>query len=394
MKLQRIKNLQQGFSLIEVMIGLVLGLIATIVITNVFSSYEKQKRTTTGTANAQTNGSIALYQLTKDIKSAGFGLPMFMQSSTPLRCYENATKVSAPASSAEGLKVDHDLKNATPEIGLSPVIIVNGAAGASDTIAVRFGNSSLAGAGAEVEDYTDKSKPRLKTTLACRNEKAGVANYALIMSNSGVNSFTNVCEFVGVKQRNGNQLVFDRVPAVTMDDSTLISCLGEWSEHLFAVDNDQLTVTGTRKTAAGGVDATPVDLVPEIVSLQAQYGVSTIDDNNKLRDVDPWVDAEGNEWGATMSVDNRNRIKAIRVAVVARSGQREQQPVSQDCDGGAAGLAKVCIWQQDATPQNVDLTAKADWQNYRYRVYETVIPLRNVLMNKISLCEGQGRSGC
>ena len=97
-------NTQRGFSLIELMIGLVIGLIATLVITNVFSKFEQQKRVTTGGADAQTNGSIALYTMRREIENAGYGLPVFNQDITPLRCPINVT-------------YDHDVNGATPEIG-------------------------------------------------------------------------------------------------------------------------------------------------------------------------------------------------------------------------------------------------------------------------------------
>lgn len=379
-------NKQQGFSLIELMIGLVIGLIATMVITNVFANYDKQKRATSGTANAQTNGAIALYQLSKSIKNAGFGLPMFMEHITPLRCYESVASVTNPAGSAEGLTVDHDGNNITPEIGLSPVIIENGADGASDIVAVRFSDSNVAGAAAEVTNSSSASEPELKTGLGCHSQKAaGIRNIALTMKNSGVNQYTNVCEFLNVTARTGRKVKFSTAPNVAITDETLVSCLSGWNEHRFEVENNQLTVTGTRKTAAGAIDANPTEIVPEVVTLQAQYGVSAADDDNQVMEVGGWVDATGGVWGANMTVDNRNRIKAVRVAVVTRNGQKEQQKVSQNCDGATAGLAKVCIWNQDDTPANVTLSSDPNWEFYRYRTYETIIPLRNVLMNQVSL---------
>ncbi|OYY47780.1 MAG: hypothetical protein B7Y48_11580, partial [Methylophilales bacterium 28-44-11] len=101
--------------------------------------------------------------------------------------------------------------------------------------------------------------------------------------------------------------------------------------------------------------------------------------------VNEWVDATGIWSEGAMTVANRNRIKAIRVAVIARNALQERVAVSQNCDGGVAGLARVCIWN-DTT--NVNLTANNNWQNYRYKVYETVVPLRNVLWNRIAFCGG------
>lgn len=47
-------NKQAGFSLIEVMVGLVVSLLVSLVIMQVFAVFEGQKRSTSGTADAQT----------------------------------------------------------------------------------------------------------------------------------------------------------------------------------------------------------------------------------------------------------------------------------------------------------------------------------------------------
>ena len=56
---------QAGFTLVEIMVGLAIGMLATVIIMQVFSVFEAQKRTTTGTADAQTNGGIAIYNITQ-----------------------------------------------------------------------------------------------------------------------------------------------------------------------------------------------------------------------------------------------------------------------------------------------------------------------------------------
>ena len=62
MELNRSHSLshRSGFTLIEIMIGLVIGMLLTLVIIQVMSVFEAQTRTTSGTADAQTNGGIAL----------------------------------------------------------------------------------------------------------------------------------------------------------------------------------------------------------------------------------------------------------------------------------------------------------------------------------------------
>ncbi|MEW6562752.1 MAG: PilW family protein [Pseudomonadota bacterium] len=60
-------------------------------------------------------------------------------------------------------------------------------------------------------------------------------------------------------------------------------------------------------------------MAANIVNVQAQYGISATASSNV---VTQWVDATGGTWAAP-TVNNRNRIKAVRVAVVARSDKPE-----------------------------------------------------------------------
>ena len=73
----RIPNRHAGFSMVEMMIGLVIGMIAVIVMMQVFSVSEGYKRTTTGGDDAQNNGAIALYALQRDIRQSGLGASAF-----------------------------------------------------------------------------------------------------------------------------------------------------------------------------------------------------------------------------------------------------------------------------------------------------------------------------
>ena len=66
-----------GFSLIEIMVGLLIGMLSIILIMQVFAKSEGDKRTTTGGDDAQINGTIALYGLERDVREAGYGLNSF-----------------------------------------------------------------------------------------------------------------------------------------------------------------------------------------------------------------------------------------------------------------------------------------------------------------------------
>ena len=68
LKDKKLNRREAGFTLVELMVGLTIGMLATVVIMQVLSVFEAQKRSTTGTADAQTNGGIALYTITRDLQ--------------------------------------------------------------------------------------------------------------------------------------------------------------------------------------------------------------------------------------------------------------------------------------------------------------------------------------
>ena len=361
---------QTGFSLVELMVGLVIGLLATLVITQMFTVFEGQKRSTAGTSDAQTNGSVALYSLQRDVQLAGFGLPLLDEDSMPLKCN--------PIPS-----IDHDDNAATPDISLAPIDIIDGgaAAGASDTLIVRYGTAASGGVAMSVISRNG-ADVLVNNSMGCVMI-AGQKNIAI-----GINGTTCVARRV-VSVPAVNKVNITPPNGVNAADN--IACLGGWNEYRYSVDaTNQLT----RLNTSDNTVATPV--VAGIVNMQAQYGISAAPDSNQIS---WWVNATGVWSGAigTTSlvcsnvIANRNCIKAVRVAVVARNNLLEKLPaVSTACSSiTAANPTGVCAW--DATSANpinalpapaIDLTNTPNWSQYRYRVYETIIPIRNMVWSR------------
>ena len=83
-------------------------------------------------------------------------------------------------------------------------------------------------------------------------------------------------------------------------------------------------------------------------------------------------------------------VKAIRVAVVVRSSLLEKDIVTGTCTNSAGVNNGPCAWNDSGDPNaadspapKIDLSGDPNWQHYRYRVFETIIPLRNVLWANI-----------
>lgn len=340
---------QLGFSLIELMIGLVIGLIGVLVILQVFSAFEGQKRTTTGTADAQTNGAIALYSMSREIQSAGYGLAVFDGATSPLNCPVN-------------FAVDHDGVAGTSAIAISPITIVDGGLAGSDTVTVRYGNASGGGIPVPVNNIVSATVLGVPNNLGCVANDVAIAQLGATCVGARVDSLPSNIQ---IKLNSTN----------TMTIAHRLSCIGNWNEYAFSVNANQLQ----RKVSTAAAEP----IVSDIVMIQAQYGISA---NVASNQISSWVNATG-VW-VTPSLNDRKLIKAVRVAVISRNSKIENEVVSFACsDIASAAPTGLCAWAGTAASNapTVDLSGTVSWDRYRYRVYETVIPLRNMVWSLKSL---------
>lgn len=359
---------QSGFTLIELLVGMLIGLLATLAITQFFAAFEQQKRATTGNSDAQTNGSIALYTLQRDLQNAGYGLPVFGDELSPYNC---------PTTGADSPTVDHDSNAASADVGISPVVITDGgsANGYSDSIAIHYGDSMRAGVSVPMEAGTSTNIVRVENNMGCQ-----IGDVALVINQPNPSAPAALkCSMWRVTGISNTAPI-----SVTLSGTTNVatgnelSCMGVWNEVRYAVDNSkQFTRSGALVAGVPSTAAVPV--VPEVVDMQAQYGVSATPDSNQITQ---WVAATGT-WGSAMTATNRNRIKAVRVAIIARNGELENEDITSECSSTtAAAPTGLCAWAGTSTSPapTIDLSVgDPNWKRYRYRVYESIIPIRNII---------------
>ena len=348
-----------GFSLMELMVGLTIGMIAMIVIIQVMSFFEAQRRTTSGSADAQTNGGIALYSIARDLQMAGY--PLMATTDSPLEC-------TTPVTS-----------NVAGITAIGPAAITNGtavASPASDSITIRFGTTLTGGAPAQIT-FMNGAIATVSSNLGCRTPAPVPNEITLVMSGTTC----AISRATAVSAAGAAPITVTLENAALAAAGANLSCLGTWNEVTYAVNAGNLERTAVVNGVSGGAQP----LIAGIVNLQAQYGISATTTSNTIAQ---WVDASDATWAAP-TVADRNRIKAIRLAVVARNSKLEGEVVSASCTSTtAASPGGVCAWAGSvASPAPaVDLsTGNANWNRYRYRVFETIIPLRNVIWSKDTL---------
>ena len=149
--------------------------------------------------------------------------------------------------------------------------------------------------------------------------------------------------------------------------------MGQMVDRTYLVQNGNLVVRDNNQPIV--LDINPLVLVNGIVAIRAQYGRDT------TVPPDGFVDSYDNNATAPTSLSTpaeiasrQTEVVSIRLAVVARSGQQERENVSPD---------PVILWS-GGTLSTVPLGnggALSLDRTYRYKVYQTIIPLRNVVWN-------------
>jgi type IV pilus assembly protein PilW len=250
-------------------------------------------------------------------------------------------------------------------------------AGGSDSITLSYSTtdsggipSSITGAGAGVVN--------INSSLGCQN------NDIVLIMNGNACALTKVTALTAEASGVPAALTLNSMTGAASGAN--LACLGTWREILYSVSNGNLMRNATPGDASQAVPS-----VVDIVNIQAQYGIGDPAAANPNRIVQ-WVNASGATWAAP-TLANRNRIKAIRLAVVARNGLLEKTDVTSACSSLTSDAPTgLCTWSATSLSPDIaspapaiDLSADADWKRYRYRVFETVIPLRNMIWAKSTL---------
>ena len=372
-------NKSKGFSLIEVIVGLVIGMLGILVIMQVFAVSEGRKRTTTSGSDAQVNGLSALLAIERDVRQAGYGYTSYPGGGTN------------PALGCDTLAYNSlsSYPGGTFNFRLIPVLITDGGVGGSDTITVTYGRkpnlatpvgfTQVSGAAANYQltnpadnagfadgDLILAMQPGLSCTLAQVTGLTGIGS-KVITHNSGAGGDFNKPAGLGVAY------VFPAAQLLNLGDPIITS-------YLVLANN---LVSRDLKLGLPAPPANTTVLADNIVTIQAQYGIDTTGDGS----IDAWVEPTGAVWGntaATPSAANILLIKAIRIAVVARSSLMERGAVTATCANNAGTNNGPCAWRDTAAAAAplIDLSADPNWNRYRYKVYQTIIPIRNMIWSE------------
>lgn len=376
---------QEGFSLVELMVGLVIGLLVSLAIYNVLNVNEGRKRTTTSLNDINQAGSYAVYQLDKLIRSAGSGFTGGgdkVAADFTYGCRLDMSRGGVQLTPSAAFPVPFDAVNST--IRVAPLIIDNGAAGVGgDVIISMSGNAGLG------ESPTSFSSLPAASTLNLTNHAGLRANdVVLIADKTGAGISPCLVQQVSpafVQVLGGSSVALSGLYSAVVVNSRSVTDYLETAQvvnlgtspsfNMFAVGAnnslmkyDLMLPLVNDQTAA---NSNPSLYVDGVYQMQALYGVDN--DGDPLVASLTWVAPTGVYSSANLldgslaASANIKTIKAVKIGLVVRTALMEKQAVS---------AATITLFSDTAIPVVVNLTDP----NYRYSSFEAVIPLRNSLM--------------
>jgi len=368
----------RGFTLIELMVGVLIGLLASLAVTQVLVNSEGQKRSTVSGSDAQVNGALALLALQRAVAPAGYG---FSNNFNLLGCTLAARYNSAAPAGF-------------PTV-LAPVIITQGAGGAPDTVRViasakstyslpirvvapgyNPGNPSLstafpvAAVGGVQGPVTDGGGTVIEPgELMVAAPAIGGACEVFQVTAAPTSSPATV-----VRTTNNAKWNMAGFPAANYGEGNYLLNLGTLIDETYSVSGSStLQVNRFTMAADSSFSYDSQALFPNVVQIRALYGKDSTGGTGSV-----------NTWDNVTPTDNAGwrQLRAVRLAIVTRSDQFERENVTFANPQWNVGTA-VTITGTTTCGTSQCLSLKVDnlpdWQRYRYKIFETVIPLRNML---------------
>lgn len=339
----------RGFTLIELMVGLAVGLVVLLAVTQVYVNWESRQRTSSSKNDAQISGTLAAYNLERDLRQAGVGFGS-----------ANST-LTTPGSFKLGCAV-------SGTVNFIPVEIINGAGGAADQISVLYGNSSTHSLTVLVDNST-------QTTKTLRDRSGFMVGDNVVLTGPTSCPMVKVTvAALGTKTfthgEDTGTTVFDQAFNLGPEPTATV-----WS--IRAATPTRPVLLKTHRLPVAGAIPDPIGIAEGIVNLQAQYGYDVNGDGRIASN--EWFDA----GDAALAAIEWNRVLAVRYAVLARSRHYDgllqaTNPAKPSWAGGEFVMTDI----SGAADSGVGVGGQNNWRGYRHVVYEGVVSLRNVLWGR------------
>jgi type IV pilus assembly protein PilW len=379
-RITSIRNRSKGFTLVEILVAIMIGMFGILIMMQMLANSESQKRTTTSGNDALNEGALALYTLQSDLQTAGTGItdPALLGCTVTLRTVPSALTIPfmpvivnspnvatfpmpAPDANTDTLFVFSSTSTGSPQGDR-----VTGA-----------GNQVQNPPGYAVNDYviwvpmtysgSTPSRPSPCNLTLARVATVNLAARTITLDSGAV--------------MNQGDYIFNFGPSYRAVGYAIRS------GNLTSCDYSVNTGTGCGDTSNW------VAINNNIVSMRVQYGRDTTStswtdpNTGKTYLMDGTVDLfDVPNPAVAKTYCEVARISAVRLALLSRSAFMTDATVRADgtttppvttvmptWDGSTAGTPSGSTAAPFVSP------AGTDWQYYRYRVFQSIFPIRNVV---------------
>lgn len=369
------------------MVGLLIGMLAVVVIMQVFIGAEGNKRRTTGGDDAQINGTVALYALERDIRESGYGINAFNLLGCTLAYTTTGDGAAVTLSSLTPVTIN-------PASSMVPAGDTN-----TDTLLVIAGNSNSPAEGDQIVATPSTGSYPIATPASFL-----VGDY--VLAQAATRPTTCALTLNKVTAKNATSLTVTPGSATGLSLGSIVFNLGPAPAiRAYAIRGGNLTVCDYtvsncgRASYATTLDSTVwVPLASNIVSLRAQYGrdISNITASQMTGVVGTYDQLTPGSSADTSALPIQcrwARAISVRLALVARSTQYDKDVVTTAAPTWA-GTTVSTTTPTNPSAVTMDLSANGDWQHYRYKTLQTTAPLRNLIWQGSQSALQGGGSAC
>ncbi|WP_430438073.1 PilW family protein [Methylibium petroleiphilum] len=384
---------QSGFTMVELMVAIAVGLIVTLAVTGAVLTMGRQFRITGANAAAQGSAQIALSLMDEAGRSAGVGMYNNGQPLCPTLNAAYGGAVRSPGDVFLAAKIDDGGSNSASDtvtftgssavgaLSGTPVLeatTLNNPIKVSNAGSFQLNDLALIGAPGSGQPCTLFQVTAAPTTGAVCGGNASTCKTLTRATNATYNVFATPPSYgFSTSGTVYGPAVVNRLGSDFQQDRFAVMCGALVKYNAFV--NPSPTCTQYPLDFPGPNPAAPIAM--DVVLMHAQYGISASAASDV---VTGWVNANATGWSSP-TVADAGRVKAVRVVVVTRSKEPDNTLVTAATCTNEAAVVNTgpCSFADAATPV-IDLSATAvpagrTWRNYRYRVHQAVIPLRNVI---------------
>ncbi|GAA7759338.1 PilW family protein [Cupriavidus metallidurans] len=370
---------------------------------------EGRKRTTMSVNDINQGGMFALYQLDKAVRSAGSGFSQNWPLTYGCRLNVNLNGdqiLPLPATIAAPFT---GLPAQLGGLRLAPVLIVqNGtplATGSSDVLITMAGNAGFGEIPAEFSGTAPALAGNVVNLSLVNTMTFNDGNLVLVADRNDAQGNVQPC-YVGQVQTGFTGSVAVQLPlagaynasAGKDGDATSISAtgiamnlgnVGAGNLPGFAVygvgANQTLMFYDLLQSGGNGYGTVP--LADGVLEMHALYGIDP-NNNGTISWQAPTgaFDAAQLSNGSQTAAANLYAIKAVRIGLILRTSlpERAQELIGSASAATATGVVSPgpLVLFADVPGLSYTRTLQGAEQNYRYRVFETTIPLRNTLLQR------------